>query len=167
MSTSNNQYPSSWAEARRLGTRFYYTGRPCLRGHLAKRLAHSGACTRCVYDSQTRAIRVDMERNPAKHLWLNARKRSKLTGTEFRITIADVEAVWPKNDRCPILGMRLKVNKGKLASDSASLDRIDPKKGYTPSNIAVISYRANRIKQAEDDPNVFRAIANWMDAQKE
>ena len=36
--------------------------------------------------------------------------------------------------------------KGGPTHNSPSVDRIDPKKGYTPDNIRVISWRANSLK---------------------
>lgn len=81
-------------------------------------------------------------------------------GIEFAITWEDVD--WPTH--CPIFGTEL-----NYFSDSScdrllapSIDRIDPKKGYVPGNVAVISYRANRIKNdgsAED----HRKIAEYID----
>jgi len=47
--------------------------------------------------------------------------------------------------------------------ESPTLDRFIPSKGYIKGNIAVISFRANRIRQNETDPNVFRQIAAWME----
>lgn len=35
-------------EARKKGMHKYYTGVPCKNGHLAMRLANSGACTGCI-----------------------------------------------------------------------------------------------------------------------
>lgn len=43
--------------------------------------------------------------------------------------------------------MRLKRGKGRVKlPQSPTLDRIDPKKGYVPGNVAVISDKANAIK---------------------
>jgi hypothetical protein len=48
---------------------------------------------------------------------------------------------------CPILGIKLNVGKTQGPDDfSPSLDRIIPEKGYTKTNIKVISMRANRMK---------------------
>jgi hypothetical protein len=51
-------------------------------------------------------------------------------------------------DKCPILGIELFISeKGVGRTDnSPSLDRIIPSLGYVKGNIAVISQRANRIK---------------------
>ena len=54
----------------------------------------------------------------------------------------------PPPTRCPVLGIRLRKtpNKGKPAASSASIDRIDSRKGYVPGNVRVLSHRANMLK---------------------
>jgi hypothetical protein len=47
---------------------------------------------------------------------------------------------------------------------SPSLDKINPELGYVPGNVAIISYRANRIKN-NGTAEEHRLIADWMDAQ--
>ena len=79
----------------------------------------------------------------AKSLVKTARHRAKVLNLEFNITYEDV----PIPDLCPMLNISLIRSKGKGASpNSASIDRIDPNKGYVKGNVHVISYRANTIK---------------------
>jgi len=48
---------------------------------------------------------------------------------------------------CPLLGIPLVYGtKNKQSPNAASLDKLDPKKGYTEENTKVISFKANRIK---------------------
>jgi len=47
---------------------------------------------------------------------------------------------------CPILGIPLIPGIGAQSPNSPSLDRIIPSLGYVKGNIAVISYRANAMK---------------------
>ena len=49
---------------------------------------------------------------------------------------------------------------------SPALDKFEPRKGYVPGNIAVISSLANRIKSDTTDPEVLRKVANWMELSK-
>lgn len=84
----------------------------------------------------------DKAKRPEFYMWLGARDRSKIRGHEFNLEPEDI--VFP--EKCPILGIPLKVNKGKLGLDSPVLDRIDNSKGYTKDNVHVISSQANRIK---------------------
>jgi len=70
-----------------------------------------------------------------------AKKRAEKKKIEFDLEIEDIEI--PRF--CPILGIPL--YSSKLNTDcSPSIDRIDNTKGYTKTNIQVISTRANRIK---------------------
>lgn len=82
------------------------------------------------------------ESKPNISLWKNAKKRAKEKNLIFTITVEDV--VIP--EKCPVLGIDIKTNKNGFRWNSPSLDRINPEKGYTKENIAVISYRANVIK---------------------
>jgi len=40
-------YPATREEAKRINARFYFTGKPCLRGHVAPRKT-KGACVDCI-----------------------------------------------------------------------------------------------------------------------
>ena len=70
-----------------------------------------------------------------------ARSRSAKTGRECNIELKDIHIP----NYCPVLGVKLERAKDNTDS-SPSIDRIDSTKGYTPDNIAVISWRANMLK---------------------
>lgn len=82
---------------------------------------------------------------------------------KVEITVDDVLRVWPKDNKCPIFGTLFEVNQEPRENNpkSPSIDRINPNLHYTPDNIRVISYRANRIKK-HGSAQQFRAIAKWM-----
>jgi hypothetical protein len=42
--------------------------------------------------------------------------------------------------------MKLEFNTAGFRETSPSIDRIDSTKGYTPDNIQIISWKANRVK---------------------
>ena len=93
----------------------------------------------------------------------NARKRAKDLELDFNIDPTDCIA--PKI--CPILGLKLKKNKGKSFSEnSPSLDRIDPQKGYIKGNVQVISMHANRMKN-NGNINEIQMVSNWVKKQYE
>ena len=75
----------------------------------------------------------------------SARKRAKKKGVPFSITLEDIPDI---PERCPALDIFLKsgVGTGKILDSSPSLDRIIPALGYVPGNIAIISKKANAIK---------------------
>lgn len=116
-------------------------------------------CTTCKKIVQ--AIRYAKNRRRAKsHAMLHrAKRRSRIKGLDFCITLADIE---PIPDVCPVLGLTLNWDRAGLpAGDSPSLDRIDNSLGYVPGNVAVISNRANMIK-CDATAEEVRAVADWL-----
>jgi hypothetical protein len=69
-------------------------------------------------------------------------KKAHSYGVEFTIDFGDLD--FPTH--CPILGVELDYFADGREENSPSFDRIDPKKGYIPGNVAIVSWRANRIK---------------------
>ena len=73
-----------------------------------------------------------------------AKLRAKRAGVPFTITLADVRIP----NRCPALGIPLRVGRGMSTYQSPTLDRVVPSFGYIPGYVAVISHRANTIKSS-------------------
>jgi hypothetical protein len=81
------------------------------------------------------------------NMLLNASKqRARNKNREHTITVEDIKAIYPTDGCCPIFGMKLEFNTAGFRENSPSIDRIDSTKGYTPDNIQIISWKANRIK---------------------
>jgi hypothetical protein len=106
--------------------------------------------------------------NQNRHAWIRyspeykllsyARVRAKEKNLEFTITVNDIKI--PKF--CPLLDISLEVGTKYCQQNSPSLDRIDPRKGYTPDNIWVISFRANTIK-CNCDINDLKILVEKLD----
>ena len=64
-------------------------------------------------------------------------------------------------DFCPVLSIPLKYSerRGRPASDSPSLDRVVPQRGYVISNLRVISWRANVLKRDASIDEIRRVLA--------
>ena len=75
-------------------------------------------------------------------LFHGAKRRAKMKGLDFDIKIFDIKIP----EICPLLGIPLIKMGRKITDNSPSIDRINPKKGYIKSNIWVISYKANSVK---------------------
>lgn len=150
------------AEALSKGERWYFFQRPCKRGHTTKRSVATGHCYTCerTYVQAQYSRRAVAE--PDLMLYRSARQRARTENACFELTREDIRTVWPADGMCPILGFPLR-HQGVTSEYSPSLDRIDPKLGYIPGNVAVISYQANRIKQRVTDPSVFERLAAWME----
>lgn len=78
--------------------------------------------------------------NAAHWLLSRAKARAENAGIHFDLTAADITVP----EFCPVLGLPLAL--GGNREDSPTIDRLIPALGYTPGNVRVISYRANRIK---------------------
>ena len=77
-----------------------------------------------------------------KWLWMICKARAIRHGTPFDLKIEDV--IVPT--RCPVLGLKLIKSRIRAKENSATIDRINPQKGYTKDNIVVMSMMANRMK---------------------
>ena len=85
----------------------------------------------------------------------SARHRAKDRNLPFDIDLGYVRSMVGENaelaSHCPVLGIPfdwscLRNNGSKPVSNSPSLDRIDPERGYVKGNVWIISFRANTIK---------------------
>jgi hypothetical protein len=97
--------------------------------------------------------------HPENRLLCSARARAKTAGARFTLTLADIK-IPPV---CPVLGIPLHLTLGPRRNESASLDRINPKREYAPRNVAVISWRANKLK-GDGTAEEHRRIAAYMES---
>lgn len=89
-----------------------------------------------------------------------AKARAGVRKLPFDITSVYVLGITP--DTCPVFGTSfLFVGNKTLAPESATLDRLDPVKGYVQGNVAVISMRANAIKSAYGSEDIQK-VADWL-----
>lgn len=104
--------------------------------------------------SQLRTQRWNDE-NPEKYLFKAARDRAKKKGLDFDLKLSDI--VIP--DVCPILNVPFE----KYTDYAASVDRINPSRGYVPGNVQIISKRANLMKSNATSEEL-RRFAEWVSA---
>jgi hypothetical protein len=95
------------------------------------------------------------------HILVPIRNRALEKGVSCTITAQHLRDIWPMDNRCPILKTTFLCGMEKGNPAGPSVDRIVPSLGYVPGNVAIISYRANRIKI---DATILelRAVADWM-----
>lgn len=98
----------------------------------------------------------------AERLVGEARIRARRKGLPFDLVPDDVTVP----EVCPILDIRLVRGQGRIQDASPTLDRIDPVLGYVRGNVAVISARANLIKNS-GSADEHERIAAWIRKQKE
>lgn len=117
---------------------------------------------RCATEKETRLKR--RQDRPVRCLFNSAKQRAGRKNLSFTITPEDI--VIP--EFCPVLGTRLVrevdgVKKKQFATGdtSPSIDRIDSSRGYEPDNIAVISWRANTLKN-NGTLEEFERLIEWL-----
>jgi hypothetical protein len=87
--------PTSWSQAKKLGARYYFTGRPCPHGHICKRWSHNSTCYQCVAiasaafrksqpDKSRDTTRAWRQRNPEK-----SRESTRRSAAKWRATHPD------------------------------------------------------------------------------
>lgn len=85
-------------------------------------------------------------RSRVMHLLTSKKSHCKKVGIAFELTAEDLKVP----SHCPVLGIKLEwgweSGKRGYRDNSPSIDRIDPRGGYTRDNIIIVSFRANRIK---------------------
>lgn len=98
------------------------------------------------------------QRNREHRMLLKAQERARREGLLCTITVDDI--VIP--DTCPVFGTPL-VWSDTPTGDTPTLDRIIPMLGYVPGNIAVLSFRANRIKNNATLAELKQLVA-WLES---
>jgi hypothetical protein len=184
--------PTSRKAAKELGVSMYLAS-SCRHGHVSYRLTKNGNCAQCASNLSSRSGSVApasrkrtnarwnssegaktakdrwKARDP-KWAWVvgavgGARVRAKYSGLDFDLTNDYVASLTP--DTCPALGVPLSFGgTGRPVAESASIDRIDPAKGYVIGNVAVISRRANAIKSDATAEEIMR-VAQWVATRME
>lgn len=95
--------------------------------------------------------------DPRKTILYSAKHRAIKKGLDFNLTLDDI--IIP--EICPVLGISLDLYQDTQKRSSPSLDRIDPKLGYTKDNVQVISWLANTMKQDADKEHLLK-FAKWV-----
>jgi len=91
-------------------------------------------------------------------LYYSAKSRAKHLRLPFNITKEDI--IVPSC--CPILGVEFTKTKGPIRALNPSLDRIIPEKGYVKGNIAVISLKANMLKN-DMNLEIARKLVSYLE----
>ena len=91
---------------------------------------------------------VRYAKNPFPQMVSNAKIRSKADGRIFNISTEYIKSIFPKDARCPVLGVKfdMTLKKGGTQKHSPTLDKIIPEKGYVKGNLIIVSWIVNRIK---------------------
>jgi hypothetical protein len=105
----------------------------------------------------------DKTRDPVGYLLGHARRRAAKLGVPFDLCREDI--VVP--DRCPVFGFPLMWGRGKKGRANLyapSIDRIRPLLGYVRGNVAVISSKANYLKN-NATPEEMRLLLAYVESR--
>lgn len=111
----------------------------------------------------TRAVLAEASKrwrnsNLVGRIYHDAKRRARENNLDFDLGREDVQIP----AACPVLGIPIVHHQGSPKDGSPSLDRIDNTKGYVKGNVAVISMKANRIKNNASLEEV-RLVLQYME----
>lgn len=92
-------------------------------------------------------------RHPERRILKAAKQNARVKGIDFNLEESDI--IIP--DICPALKTQFEYR----SPYTASIDRIDPTKGYIKGNIQIISKKANLMKNNATREELIR-FANWV-----
>jgi hypothetical protein len=123
-----------------------------------------GHCKSCIGKKNAKWKKENPVAYLCSMMLAQAKRRAQSTGREFNLTIKDMLSLVVS--RCPVLGTDLVWEYGHgrgLGDHSPSLDRIDNSLGYVKGNVAIISHRANSMKNSSTVAEL-RAILAYMES---
>lgn len=119
--------------------------------------SRSKRCVSCGY----KKISKDLSYGQVHHTYWSSLKRAAIRrGISFVVTMEDMWIQYQKQTgKCMFTGLDLTLtNSNNFNLQTASLDRIDSTKGYTPDNIQWIHKDANKMKMDLQEDDFFRMI---------
>lgn len=133
----------------------------------AKRQGREYRCKICADVATTEARQKQDPLGRWSHSVIAKRKSlQKQKGIPYDIDADYLISIFPKDNKCPVLGIEFQFSRGRQGPQDSSptVDRLSPKGGYTKDNIAIISQRANRLKNDATLAEV-KLIFDWYSAQ--
>lgn len=126
----------------------------CMPCHAARSYASRVKNKASRAETVRQRLEVSVERR-AYVVWKRAKDRANKRGLVFSLP-QEVVVDWLRAGVCAATGLRLDLafDKKKLNPLSPSLDRIDPKLGYTPANTRLVCWIFNRAKGDGTDADV-------------
>lgn len=114
---------------------------------------------RSLYNRNSYGELSDLER--AMGSFFSRKRQNSKYRHDWNISMSDLD--WPLV--CPVLGIPLDWFAESRQENSPSIDRLDSSKGYIKGNVAIMSWRANRIKN-DGTAKEHHQIADFLDKIK-
>ena len=171
------------------GGKTYY-GIKCLHGHDGKRYTRNRACVECrkiekdkyVFNRRSTRICKKVGRprkypeligppKPTRKLfkpvtvqekWIARSKGNKKGKYRRELSVDYYKTLLVTH--CPLLEIELSYDlydNNVTPENYATLDKIDPKKGYVVGNVQIVSYRANTLKNSATLDELKLIVKNW------
>jgi len=123
---------------------------------------HANSLRKIALEENRMGIAGEVGLHDLKTKWLyRIRHRAKKLQVPCDLTIDDLELP----EKCPILGIPMQFNTVSPDENSYSLDRIDNTKGYTKSNVQIISHLANMLK-SKATLEQLEKLGEWATKQR-
>jgi hypothetical protein len=92
----------------------------------------------------------------------DAKRRAEVLNREFNLTTKDLYSLLPPNGYCPVLNKKFSApDGGKISDYSMTLHRLDSTKGYTKTNVQIISWLANCMFARAKEEDLI-SFANYI-----
>ena len=108
-------------------------------------------------------------KNPFPQMRSNAKIRAKEDGRIFNVSTEYLKSIFPKDSRCPVLGVKFDMSykKGGVRKYSPTVDKIIPEKGYVEGNLIVVSHIVNRLKSDANYEDMEKILKYYLKNKKE
>ena len=105
--------------------------------------------------------------SPFRYYISNSRKNAKNKRFEFNLTVEYIKTLWQQQRGvCPYLGVQMHLDEvgheRHRSPNSASLDRIDPSKGYVEGNVEWVCLFVNLGKNGFTKVQVKDLLGQWQ-----
>jgi hypothetical protein len=148
------------------GTTKRWCSRACYAAQWAQDHTMSRQQSRQKYDTKPENKLKKRIRQRDRHPWLrttpeyrlfqHAQWRARIKKLLFTIRVQDIHIP----ETCPLLGIPLIAGTRTVNANSPSIDRIDSTQGYIPTNVWVVSHKANTAKSNLTIQELKRLVEN-------
>lgn len=167
--------PEQKREANRVGCRRYWAGHrdelllKQRAAHHANREQENAKRAMHYYQhrEENRPVRAKKaqdarQKSPLRFMYWSARERAKKKSVPFGLTLSDMESIWTGN--CAVSGLPVSVGRGSGPKFfSASLDRIEPSRGYVADNVRIVMWSVNAMKGEGTDDDLLMVAKAIVD----
>lgn len=102
------------------------------------------------------------QKDPLRYMLFYSKRGALKRGIPFELVATDFTDL---PTHCPVLGIELEyAADGPRHDGTASIDRVDNLMGYTPSNVRIISWRANRLK-SDATAGELRRLLDYLEGK--